>query len=152
MEKNKHISKDLILGIDIGSVSISVVCIDTSGSLMKEAYVLHHGNIRMTLEEVLKPYDPVDIVGIASPSGKVQFIKSVYIFDQQVSIMEGLLSLGVNARSILHVGAERFFLIELDEEGNYQQTSHSSSCAAGTPQHGTMRQLHVLMNTVSTPA
>ena len=77
MEKGKHISKGLILGIDIGSVSISVICIDTTGSLVKEDYVLHYGNIRMALEEVLEPYDPVDIVGIASPSGKVQFQESV---------------------------------------------------------------------------
>ncbi len=46
--------------------------------------------------------------------------------------MEGISFLGLKARSILHVGAERFFLIELDEQGNYLQTSHSSSCAAGT--------------------
>ena len=132
MEKGKHISKGLILGIDIGSVSISVICIDAEGSLVKEAYVLHQGDIRKALEELLKSYHPTDIAGIASPSGKAHFRESVSIFDQQVAIMEGMSFLGLKARSILHVGAERFFLIELDHLGRYSQTSHSSSCAAGT--------------------
>ena len=132
MLNDKHMQKGLILGIDVGSVSISVACIDTDGRFIKEAYALHHGNIRGVLDELMKEYNPEEIAGIATPSGKAHFIEGVHIFDQQVSIMEGMSSLGLNARSLLHVGAERFFLIELDDQGRYLQTSHSSSCAAGT--------------------
>ena len=46
--------------------------------------------------------------------------------------MGAVSQLSLDARSILHVGAERFFLLELDEKGSYTHTSHSSSCAAGT--------------------
>jgi activator of 2-hydroxyglutaryl-CoA dehydratase len=56
----------------------------------------------------------------------------VRVFDQQVSLMEAASRLQLKARSILHVGAERFYLLALDEKGKYLQTSHSSSCAAGT--------------------
>ncbi len=125
-------SEGLILGIDVGSVSISAVAINGQGELVSEVYVLHHGDIRITLEKMLQGYHSEEIVGITSPSGKARFRESVRIFDQQVSIMEGISSLGLNARSIIHVGAERFYLVELDPDGNYLQTSHSSSCAAGT--------------------
>ncbi len=132
MQKTKKPGQGLVLGIDVGSVSISVVCLDREGKLVAESYVLHHGDIRSALEGLLKSYDPADIVGIASPSGKTHFRELVRVYDQQVSIMEGLSYLGLHARSVIHVGAERFFLIELDGDGNYLQTSHSSSCAAGT--------------------
>ncbi len=122
----------LILGIDVGSVSISVLAMNREGSLKEEAYMLHHGNVRKALDQMLGKYLNQKIVGIATPSGKSHFTKQVQVFDQQVAIIEAAAFLELNARSILHVGAERFYLVELDPEGNYLQTSHSSSCAAGT--------------------
>lgn len=132
MNKGTQTRRRLILGIDIGSVSISIVCMGLDGKYIKEAYALHHGNVRSALDELMKGYNLSEIAGIATPSGKTNFIDDVHIFDQQVSIMEAASNLGLDARSLLHVGAERFFLIELDHLGNYLQTSHSSSCAAGT--------------------
>jgi len=122
----------LILGIDVGSVSISLVAMDKEGSLKGHAYKLHQGNIREALDQMLKEYLNHEIMGVATPSGKSHFKKQVEVFDQQVAIMEAADFLKLNARSILHVGAERFYLVELDPQGNYLQTSHSSSCAAGT--------------------
>jgi predicted CoA-substrate-specific enzyme activase len=126
------LEKGRVLGIDVGSVSISVVCLDAEGKLTGNDYALHHGDIRGTLASLLEAHDPDRIMGIAAPSGKTRFSPQVQVFDTQVSLMEALSGLGLNARSILHVGAERFFLIELDSHGGYRQTSHSSSCAAGT--------------------
>jgi len=122
----------LILGIDVGSVSISVVAMDQEGKLKEQVYELHQGNIREALDQLLKPYQNKKILGLTSPSGKSHFTQQVQVFDQQVALMEAAGFLNLNARSILHVGAERFYLVELDSKGNYQQTSHSSSCAAGT--------------------
>ncbi|MCK4749985.1 MAG: hypothetical protein KAT15_23180, partial [Bacteroidales bacterium] len=132
MPKGKVNREGLILGIDVGSVSISVISIDMRGSILKQAYALHHGNIRGTLDDLINEYQGQEIIGMASPSGKVHFREDVSIYDQQVALIEAMASMELNARSLLHVGAERFFLIELDDEGNYLQTSHSSSCAAGT--------------------
>ena len=131
-EKRREVQDGLILGIDIGSVSISVVSLDSDGMLHKDDYALHHGDIRGTLDRMLKGYESSKILGIASPSGKAHFVEQVHVYDQQLSLMEAVRSLGLKARSILHVGAERFFLMELDQGGGYLQTSHSSSCAAGT--------------------
>jgi len=132
MRRGVKAAEGLVLGIDVGSVSISVACINTRGKLEDEAYALHHGNIRSTLDDLLKAYRQKNVVGLASPSGKTQFTKQVCSYDQQVSLMEAARILELKARSILHVGAERFYLLELDPEGKYLQTSHSSSCAAGT--------------------
>jgi len=123
---------NLVLGIDVGSVSISVVSLDAGGGLLEHSYRLHHGNIRPTLESMLRPYRKRKVLGVASPSGKSHFGGQVKVFDQQVALMEAASFLDLHARSILHVGAERFYLIEMDGKGHYLQTSHSSSCAAGT--------------------
>jgi len=123
---------ELILGIDVGSVSISVVSVCGEGQLKDNAYILHQGNIREALNQLLLRYRNQQVLGVATPSGKSHFKKQVEVFDQQVAIMEGADFLKLKARSILHVGAERFYLIEMDQEGRYLQTSHSSSCAAGT--------------------
>jgi len=122
----------LILGIDVGSVSVSVVSLDPVGTLKEHSYQLHHGHIRGTLDELLLKYRDQKILGVASPSGQSKFTGEVRIFDQQVALMEAASRLQLKARSILHVGAERFYLLALDEQGKYLQTSHSSSCAAGT--------------------
>jgi len=124
--------KGLILGIDVGSVSISVVSVDLEGNLMEHFYVLHQGNVRDALNKLMHHYRSQKVIGLASPSGKSHFKQGISIYDQQVSIIEAVSFLNLNARSILHVGAERFYLVELDKQGQYLQTSHSSSCAAGT--------------------
>jgi len=126
------VGNKFILGIDVGSVSVSLVRIDLGGKLLGQNYALHHGDIRRTLDNMLENFDPEEILGIAAPSGKTGFHHQVRVFDTQVSLMGAVSQMGLEARSVLHVGAERFFLMELDEKGSYTQTSHSSSCAAGT--------------------
>jgi len=132
MRRQEPSHSGLILGIDVGSVSISVVSLDLEGKLKEHSYLLHHGNISGALDELLKKYRNQEIMGVASPSGKSHFTEQVSVFDQQVALMEAASNLELHARSILHVGAERFYLVEMDEDGTYLQTSHSSSCAAGT--------------------
>ncbi|MCD4709372.1 MAG: hypothetical protein K8R52_00870, partial [Bacteroidales bacterium] len=132
MSEGKSQHNESVLGIDVGSVSISVVAMDREGNLKGHDYMLHQGNIREALNQLLKGYLNEKILGVATPSGKSHFREQVQVFDQQVSLMEAANYLRLNARSILHVGAERFYLMELDQQDDYMQTSHSSSCAAGT--------------------
>ena len=132
MQEGTAHQNGLIIGIDVGSVSISVVALDREGKLKEQSYLLHQGNVREALDKLLGKYQNQEIAGVASPSGKSHFTRQVQVYDQQVAIMEAVSFLGLHARSILHVGAERFYLVELDKQGKYLQTSHSSSCAAGT--------------------
>jgi len=132
MSKGTTQQNGVVLGIDVGSVSISLIALDREGRLKKYDYLLHQGNIREALDQLLKDYVEGEIIGIATPSGKSHFTDQVQVFDQQVAIMEAIAFHELDVRSILHVGAERFYLIEMDRQGKYLQTNHSSSCAAGT--------------------
>ncbi|MGW8315887.1 MAG: acyl-CoA dehydratase activase, partial [Bacteroidales bacterium] len=132
MSKHDGEARELILGVDVGSVSISLVAIDRKGRLVDQAYTLHRGNFRNALKPLLERYAKDRVAGIATPSGMAHFREVVHSYHLQVALMKATSFLELNPRSILHVGAERFFLIELDEEGGYLQTSQSSSCAAGT--------------------
>ena len=138
--------RGLILGIDVGSVSVSVVSVDAGGNMKEQFYLLHQGNIRDALDELMKRYRDHEIIGVATPSGKSHFTEQVRVFDQQVALMEAASHLELNARSILHVGAERFYLVELDQVGSYLQTSHSSSCAAGTGSFLDQQALRLKLN------
>jgi predicted CoA-substrate-specific enzyme activase len=99
---------------------------------MDHTYVLHQGNIRDALDRLMDRYQDQKVIAVATPSGKSHFKQDIRVYDQQVAIIEAASFLDLKARSILHVGAERFYLVELDKQGRYMQTSHSSSCAAGT--------------------
>ncbi len=105
MHRRKHVHTGMVLGIDIGSVSISIVGIDPEGKLKKQAYALHLGNIRRTVDEMMKAFNFTGITGIASPSRKAQFTDQVQTFNHEVSLMEAISWFDLNARSILHVGA-----------------------------------------------
>ena len=146
MDKSDPTMKELILGVDVGSVSVAVVAIDTQGSLVHQEYALHHGDFRKTLERLLNRARSGKVLGIATPSVKTPFTGSVHRYHLQVALMKAVSMLGLHPRSILHVGAERFFLIELDEEGGYLQTSHSSSCAAGTGSFLDQQALRLKLN------
>ena len=57
-----------ILGIDIGSVSISVATINSKRELRKTSFQFHYGNITETLKKMLKDFDLQKICGIAATS------------------------------------------------------------------------------------
>ncbi len=65
----------LILGIDVGSVSISLVSVDREGRLKGYDYKLHQGNIRETLDQLLLKHVNHQVLGVATPSGKSHFNK-----------------------------------------------------------------------------
>ena len=122
----------LILGVDVGSVSVALVAIDFEGNLISQEYDLHHGDFRNTLRRLVSGYDLKNVAGWASPACRTHFTSAVHQYHPELALMRAVSALDLHPRSILHVGAERFFLIELDHDGKYLQTSHSSSCAAGT--------------------
>ena len=146
MKQNKQDGANLILGVDVGSVSIAVAAIDTVGNLVGKDYILHHGDYRKSLKELLRRYEGAHIIGLAAPSGKTHFSEGVRQYHLQVALMKAASFLELMPRSILHVGAERFFLIELDQDGGYLQTSHSSSCAAGTGSFLDQQALRLRLN------
>jgi predicted CoA-substrate-specific enzyme activase len=121
-----------ILGIDIGSVSLSIVQLDLSGRVLKRFYQFHKGNIRAAFSNAGKLFHFPHISAIACTSSSFLDKKLVNNYNAQVSIIASAKHYCREAISVLHIGAEKFMLIKLDHNGNYQSTKTNTSCAAGT--------------------
>ena len=125
-------STTCVLGIDIGSETISSVVMDLSGEIIRQFYLFHQGKIRETLRSLQREIDFSNIKSIACTTSNSLNPDRVLIYHPQVSVIAAAKKLCPQAGSILWVGAEKFMLIEFDSQGNYKQTLTNSSCAAGT--------------------
>ncbi len=123
---------DSILSIDIGSVSLSAIQLDFSGNILEHHYLFHQGDVRKALAAVQDKTDLSAVRAIACTRGRGYQYRGCHIYDPQVSVIAAGKKFHPDIRSILVVGAERFSLIKLDREGNYQLTRTNTSCAAGT--------------------
>ncbi len=121
-----------ILGIDIGSVSLSIVQMDPAGNILTQFYQFHKGNIRDTFSDAEKLFDLAQIRAIACTSSAGLNNKHIHGYNTQVAIIAAARHLCRDAASVLHIGAEKFMLIKFDADGNYQSTKINTSCAAGT--------------------
>lgn len=121
-----------ILGIDAGSVTVSLVELDHKGKLLKETYIPHFGKPASCLYDILSKTDLSGIVGVARTSSAPDLIKGTKTYDSRIAMIAGAKSRCPSARSILHVGGEKFSLIRFDQDGNYQSLRSNTSCAAGT--------------------
>ncbi|MBN1132690.1 MAG: hypothetical protein JXA39_06435 [Bacteroidales bacterium] len=120
------------LGIDIGSVAISLVRTDLQGNILNVAYKIHYGNPEQVIRKYLEQLDKNLTLAVTCSGNKSLFGSQSLYFNPQVSLMQAVHRMAPGTRSILHVGAEKFFLIALNEKGAYDYTITSSSCAAGT--------------------
>ncbi|MCK5099096.1 MAG: CoA activase, partial [Desulfobacteraceae bacterium] len=121
-----------ILGIDIGSVSISVVMLNSNKDVIDTSYLFHHGNINSSLEKALKNIDLTQINYIAVTESSSSYIKNNAKYDQLVSIIRASKHLHGHIGSILNVGGEKFNLSSFDINQKYSGSKHNTSCAAGT--------------------
>jgi predicted CoA-substrate-specific enzyme activase len=121
-----------IVGIDIGSVSLSVAEISLNREILKTAYRSHHGDIRGTLREALNGFDLRGICRVAATSSTPSIIRASRRFDNRVAIMEAARHFHQDIGSILVVGGEAFGLIGFDRNGRYRSFRTNTSCAAGT--------------------
>ena len=122
-----------ILGIDIGSVSLSIVQLDINGKILSRFNRPHKGNIHDTFSDAEKFFDLTQIGAIACTSSSTYLNNQlVHNYNTQVAIMTAAKNICSDAVSVLHIGAEKFMLIKFDARGNYQSTRINTSCAAGT--------------------
>jgi len=127
------VSLKSILGIDIGSVSIYIVQLDAEGKILRRFNQFHKGNIREAFSEAEKIFDLSQIESISCTSSSIFLNKKlIRYYNAQVAIMAAARQFCSDAVSVLHIGAEKFMLIRLDSNGNYQSAKVNSSCAAGT--------------------
>ena len=124
--------KKNVLGIDIGSISISMAEVDGNGEIGRTAYAFHHGKIAESLTEALSEFDLRRIGAIAATSSSPQILAGASVFDTRVSIITAAKHLHQKIGSILIVGGEKFGLVLFDGTGEYLNYRSNTSCAAGT--------------------
>ncbi|MBN1103593.1 MAG: CoA activase, partial [Deltaproteobacteria bacterium] len=121
-----------ILGIDVGSVSLSVALIGLKREILITAYRFHHGDIRGTLREALNGFHLEGICRVAATSSTPSILRASRRYDNRVAIMEAARHFHRDIGSILIVGGEAFGLIGFDGNGRYRSFRTNTSCAAGT--------------------
>ena len=126
------ISRPNILGIDVGSVAVSVVVLNSGKSILQSAYDFHHGNTAEKLKELLNRFDLSSVGGIACTASTPSIIKQAVRFDNQIAVLAAVHHWHPDAGSILVVGGEKFGLIRLDDRANYLGFKSNTGCAAGT--------------------
>ncbi|MCK5673680.1 MAG: hypothetical protein KAH95_09895, partial [Spirochaetales bacterium] len=124
--------KKRVIGIDAGSVTVSVVVMDLNGEVLNHRYEYHHGKPAMVLRDILLEIDYSNIIGVARTDSAPDIYKGSVCFDPNISIIKGVKFFYTDFRSILNVGGEKFALIEFDKDGNYLNMKSNTSCAAGT--------------------
>ncbi|MFH1296301.1 MAG: BadF/BadG/BcrA/BcrD ATPase family protein [Bacteroidota bacterium] len=130
--KPEHSLADSILGIDIGSVTISLVQMELSGKIRKTVYLFHKGQIRESLLVAGQQIDLSTVRGIACCTSPCVNPELVTLYNPQVAAIRATKTLCRQANSLLLVGAEKFMLIQFDEKGSFESVRANSSCAAGT--------------------
>ena len=121
-----------ILGIDIGSVSISMAEMTAEKRVVKTAYAFHHGNITEKLKKLFNQFDLRKIGWVASTSSTPSILKASQQYDNRISVIAATRHFHSSVGSILIVGGEKFGLIRFDHRGNYLGFKANTSCAAGT--------------------
>ena len=121
-----------IIGIDIGSVALSVVAVDEKGAVVNSYYQFHSGAIADTLRLLLDNIDISQIGGIAMTASGPAILQDVERFDTQIAMIAAVKKYHAEVGSILFVGGENFGLITFNEQGDYERFRSNSSCAAGT--------------------
>ena len=117
--KDKAVRKtDLYLGIDIGSISINTVLINTQKAIIENRYDFCHGKpfhkLLEVLEELLDRHKEDNIVGVAltGTGGKLtsELIGGEYV-NEIISQSESVSKLYPKAKTIIEMGGEDSKLI-----------------------------------------
>jgi activator of 2-hydroxyglutaryl-CoA dehydratase len=96
-----------ILGIDIGSVSVSVARLGSDKVLGRTDYAFHHGDIPGTLTRILGDQDFYEIGRVAVTSATPSLINAHGRYDSRVCLITGSRHLYDKFGAILLVGGEK---------------------------------------------
>jgi predicted CoA-substrate-specific enzyme activase len=122
----------MILGIDIGSMAISAVLLDAGGQVNETFYEFHEGQPGRALRQISERLEPGSRPLPAITSSSRLDIKGIENIDIQTALVRAGCYPDENPQYILHVGAEKFYLIKLGGDGSFESSRTNTSCAAGT--------------------
>ncbi|MCI0523213.1 MAG: acyl-CoA dehydratase activase, partial [Bacteroidales bacterium] len=124
--------KNTFLGIDVGSVAVSVVLLDEHHQVGHYGYKFHKGQIANSLLTLLRDQDINNIRAVGFTSSSRLVIKRGRSADSRVAFITAARHFHPEVRSLLIIGAEKFGLVTFNENGEYSNYKSNSSCAAGT--------------------
>ena len=122
----------MILGIDIGSVMVSLASVDRTGSVLETRYEAHHGQARSVTSCLLREISLQGVEAVACTAGTPRFVVTENRYNETVCSIRAARKFHPELGSLLSVGGERFFLVRFDEDGEYSSVHGNTSCAAGT--------------------
>jgi predicted CoA-substrate-specific enzyme activase len=122
----------LIIGIDVGSVAVSLAVIGPDRRMVDRAYAFHHGDAAGTLQEQMAQLGLRGGLRVAVTGSAPAAIRAHGRYDSLVALITGCRQYHGDVGSILHVGAERFGLVQFDAAGRYTRYQSNTTCAAGT--------------------
>ncbi len=124
--------KNSFLGIDVGSVAVSVALTDEHNGVWHTGYAFHQGQIAGTLLSLLGEIDINSIKAIGYTSSSQSLIRKGKPVDARVAYITSAKHFHPEVRSLLIIGAEKYGLVTFDNNGEYSNYKSNTSCAAGT--------------------
>jgi len=137
-------AKSIYLGIDIGSVSLNSVIVDSENNIIEDHYEYIHGRpfnvLRDRLTSILERYPRESIKGIAvtGTGGKVATVLIGGVFVNEIIAQATSTGrLYPEARTVIEIGGEdsKLIILEKDPENGHSRLvdfEMNSICAAGT--------------------
>ncbi len=137
---SKESSREIYLGVDVGSVSTKLVAINREGKLLAKVYLFHHGkpleSVKKGLMELKKrlPED-VEVLGVGTTgSGRYlvgDFIGADVVRNEITAQAKGATFLDPEVDTIFEIGGQDSKYIYL-ENGTISDFTMNKACAAGT--------------------
>ncbi len=123
--------------LDCGSVAFHLAVFDADLRVSLKVCLVHEGRLGETFSRItahILEQGAVSLVATSDVPAALLRLSPVpvYRLDARLALIEGAKAVSPSLRSILHVGAERFFLLRFDQSGHYLDLKSNSSCAAGT--------------------
>ncbi|MBW1808754.1 MAG: CoA activase [Deltaproteobacteria bacterium] len=121
-----------ILGIDVGSISLSLAAVDEQGRILQFVSRTHAGEVHKTLKDCLQILELPDDAQVVVTSSTPATIHAKHRVDNLVAAIRAAGRLHPGLRALLLVGGERFSLSFFGADGVYRESRFNSLCAAGT--------------------
>ncbi len=99
-----------ILGIDVGSISLSLAVVDEEGQIQRFVSRAHAGEVHKTLEDCMQVIDAADTGPVVVTSSTPATIRTEHRVDNLVAAIRAAGRLHPGLRALLLVGGERFSL------------------------------------------
>jgi len=121
------------IGIDVGSLYVSAVVLDTDGTVVDSVYEQHKGEVVRTVQRVLDCFSIHGPARIAKTgAGSEQIVRCGPFLDSVVALLSGSQYLAPDVRNVIYIGAGSFHLIHTNDDGEYLRHTSNTACASGT--------------------